>query len=95
MPKPILVAFGDLQTYLVAGRRVLASRMLAAAEEGVYQVFMAQTGPSGLLGGLPTASGRLWQSWRRLALPQLLSLADVRSLPDLRVSSGNVNFQPL
>jgi hypothetical protein len=34
---------------------------------------------------LPCASGRLWQSWRQLALPQLLSLADLRSLPDLRV----------
>jgi len=85
VPKPMLVAFGDLQTYLVAGRRVLASRMLAAAKEGVYQVFMAQTGPSGLLRVLPTASGRLWQSWRQLALPQLLSLADFRSLPDLRI----------
>jgi hypothetical protein len=59
--------------------------MLAAAKEGVYQVFMAQTGPSGLLQGLPLASGRLWQSWRRLAWPQLLSLAEFRSLPDLRV----------
>jgi NADH dehydrogenase len=85
VPKPMLLAFGDLQTYLVAGRRVLASRMLAAAKEGVYQVFMAQTGPSGLLGGLPTASGRLWQSWRKLAMPQLLSLADFRSLPDLQI----------
>ncbi len=85
LPKPLLVAFGDLQTYLVAGRRVLASRMLAAAKEGVYQAFMAQTGPSSLLQGLPLASGRLWQSWRRLAWPQLLSLAEFRSLPDLRV----------
>jgi NADH dehydrogenase len=85
LPKPLLVAFGDLQTYLVAGRRVLASRVLAAAKEGVYQVFMAQTGPSSLLQGLPSASGRLWQGWRRLVWPQLLSLADFRSLPDLRV----------
>jgi hypothetical protein len=46
---------------------------------------MAQSEPSGLLRALPTASGRLWQSWRRLALPQLLSLADFRSLPDLRI----------
>jgi len=85
LPKPMLVAFGDLQTYLVAGRRVLASRMLAAAKEGVYQLFMAQTAPRGLLSTLPLASGRLWQSWRQLALPQLLSLADLRSLPDLKV----------
>ena len=28
-PKPLLIAFGDLQTHLVAGRMVLASRMVA------------------------------------------------------------------
>ena len=37
-PKPVLIAFGDLQTYLVAGRTVLASKVLAGAKEGVYQV---------------------------------------------------------
>jgi hypothetical protein len=34
---------------------------------------------------LPAAAVRVWQSWRELALPQLLSLADFRKLPDLRV----------
>jgi hypothetical protein len=37
------------------------------------------------LQSLPAAGGRLWQGWRRLAWPQLLSLADVRKLPDRRV----------
>ena len=31
------------------------------------------------------AVGALWRGWRRLAWPQLLSLADVRKLPDRRV----------
>jgi NADH dehydrogenase len=83
-PKPVLIAFGDLQTYLVAGRTVLASKVLAGAKEGVYQVFMSQMAPGGLLTSLPGAAGRLWQSWRQLALPQLLSLADFRKLPDRR-----------
>jgi NADH dehydrogenase FAD-containing subunit len=83
-PKPVLIAFGDLQTYLVAGRIVLASKALAGAKEGVYQVFMAQMTPGGVLTSLPAAAGRLWQSWRQLALPQLMSLADFRKLPDLR-----------
>ena len=83
-PKPVLIAFGDLQTYLVAGRTVLASKVLAGAKEGVYQVFMSQMAPGGLLTSLPAAAGRLWQSWRQLALPQLLSLADFRKLPDRR-----------
>ena len=33
-PKPVVIAFGDLQTYLVAGRTVLASKVLAGAKEG-------------------------------------------------------------
>ena len=83
-PKPVLVAFGDLQTYLVAGRTVLASKVLAGAKEGVYQAFMSQMAPGGLKTSLPAAAGRLRQSWRQLALPQLLSLADFKKLPDCR-----------
>lgn len=83
-PKPVLIAFGDLQTYLVAGRIVLASKVLAGAKEGVYQVFMAQMTPGSVLTSLPATAGRLWDSWRQLALPQLMSLADFRKLPDRR-----------
>ncbi len=83
-PKPVLIAFGDLQTYLVAGRTVVASKALAGAKEAVYQVFMAQTAPGNLLTSLPAVAGRLWQGWRQLALPQLMSLADFRDLPDFR-----------
>jgi NADH dehydrogenase FAD-containing subunit len=83
-PKPVLIAFGDLQTYLVAGHTVVASKALAGAKEGVYQVFMAQMAPGSVLTSLPASAGRLWQSWRQLALPQLKSLADYRKLGDLR-----------
>lgn len=82
--KPVLIAFGDLQTYLVAGRTVLASKALAGAKEGVYQLFMSQMAPGGVLRSLPAASGRLWQGWRQLAVPQLMSLANFRNLPDHR-----------
>lgn len=82
--KPVLVAFGDLQTYLVAGGTVVASQVLAAAKEGVYQLGMSQLAPGGALAALPAASGRLWQSWRRLAVPQLWSLADFRKLAEGR-----------
>jgi NADH dehydrogenase len=83
-PKPMLIAFGDLQTYLVAGRTVLASKVLAGAKEGVYQVFMSQMTPGGLSASFPGAAGRLWQSWRQLVLPELRSLADFRKLHDRR-----------
>lgn len=81
-PKPVLIAFGDLQTYLIAGRHVLAGKVLAGAKEGVYQVFMSQMAPEGALSSVPAAIGRLWQGWRQLARPQLLSLADLKQLPD-------------
>ena len=45
---------------------------------------MLQMAPGGVVSALPAAAGRLWQSWRRLALPQLLSLADFRKLPDCK-----------
>jgi NADH dehydrogenase len=83
--KPVLIAFGDLDTYLVAGKNVLASQALAGAKEGVFQLFMSQMAPCGVLQSLPAARERLWQSWRQLAWPQLLSLADIPKLADRRV----------
>ena len=48
-PKGMLVAFGALDTFLIAGRSVIASPALAAAKEAVFQVTMAQLDPP--LGG--------------------------------------------
>jgi NADH dehydrogenase FAD-containing subunit len=42
---PLLVAFGDLDTFLVAGRSVIANPALAAGKEAVYQLTMAQIDP--------------------------------------------------
>jgi NADH dehydrogenase len=44
-PKPQLVAFGDLDTFLVTGDRVWASPALAWAKEAVFQATMAQIDP--------------------------------------------------
>ena len=81
---PILLAFGDLQTYLVAGKTVLASKTLASAKEGVYQLFMAQTAPQPGLQGVPGALRRLRKSWKELVVPGLLTIKDFRSSPDWR-----------
>jgi NADH dehydrogenase len=43
--KGMLVAFGALDTFLIAGRSVIASPALAAAKEAVYQVTMTQLDP--------------------------------------------------
>jgi len=67
----MLVAFGDLDTFLVAGQSVLASPALAAAKESVFQLTMAQLDPP--LGAAPLrdATNRLTRAARELALPRL------------------------
>lgn len=59
-PKPMLVTFGALDTFLVAGRSVVASPSFAVAKEAVYQVTMAQLDP-------PLGSGAMRGAARRFA----------------------------
>ncbi|AGH46734.1 NAD(P)/FAD-dependent oxidoreductase [Paraglaciecola psychrophila] len=40
--KPILLSLGDINTYFVQGKLVLASPLLAAGKEAVYQFYMAR-----------------------------------------------------
>jgi len=63
-PKPMLVAFGDVDTFLVSGNTVIATPALAAAKEAVYQVTMAQLDPPRSAGGLRTAASRLGRAAR-------------------------------
>ena len=65
---PLLVAFGDLDTFLVAGRSVIANSTLAAAKEAVYQVTMAQIDPPLSAPALGQLAGRVIGVTRRLAL---------------------------
>jgi NADH dehydrogenase FAD-containing subunit len=64
---PLLVAFGDLDTFLVAGRSVLASPALAAGKEAVYQVTMAQIDPPLDGSALGQLASRVGGTARRLA----------------------------
>ena len=59
---------------MVAGRTVVANRSLAAAKEGLYQVYMAQMAPQGVLQTLPGVANRLLRSWNTLLKPQLAGL---------------------
>ena len=40
--KPLLLSFGDLNTYLIMDQTVVASPLLAAMKEAVYQLYMAK-----------------------------------------------------
>ncbi len=68
-PKPMLVAFGDLDTFLVAGRSVVASTALAAAKESIYQLTMTQLDPPLAPATLRAATNRLRRGARQFVLP--------------------------
>jgi NADH dehydrogenase len=64
---PLLVAFGDLDTFLVAGRSVVANPALAAGKEAVYQVTMAQIDPPSNVQALGHLASRVIGVTRKLA----------------------------
>ncbi len=71
-PMPMLVSFGDITTWLVAGESVVASPILAAAKEGVYQATMARLeSPLEPLRYSADVVSRAVTATRRLLLPQL------------------------
>ena len=63
--KPMLVAFGDLDTFLVSGRAAIASPTLAAAKEAVFQLTMAQIDPPLHAAPLRALTGRVARAIRR------------------------------
>ena len=72
LPMPMLVSFGDLTTWLVVGDYAVASPLLAAAKEGVYQANMAiLASPKEPLRYSADLIGRATMATRRLLLPQL------------------------
>jgi NADH dehydrogenase len=73
-PKPMLVSFGDLDTFLVRGRVVSASPALAALKEAVFQATMAQIDPPLEPSALRDLKARLRGTVTNLALPALASL---------------------
>jgi NADH dehydrogenase len=84
LPHPSLIAFGDLDTFMVWGDRVVAGPALAAAKEGIFQFTMARfdapLNPDGFMG----LQERYWNSITKLALPTLGSLSKFFRLGNLR-----------
>jgi NADH dehydrogenase FAD-containing subunit len=71
-PMPMLISFGDITTWLVAGESVVASPLLAAAKEGVYQATMARlASPKEPLRYSVDVVGRAAIATQQLLLPQL------------------------
>ncbi len=78
--KPILVAFGDLDTYLVAGKRVIAGPSLAGAKEALFQGGMALFAPPLAKEDAARLYKRFSRSVTHLLLPQFDSLEAAMSL---------------
>jgi NADH dehydrogenase len=76
--KPTLISFGDLDCFLVAGKRVLAGPSLAAAKEAVFQLVMAQLDAEPWRRRLPRIAARAGRAARGLLWPQVSSLAALR-----------------
>ncbi|MFT6956405.1 MAG: NADH:ubiquinone reductase (non-electrogenic) [Halieaceae bacterium] len=73
--KPVLLSLGDINTYFIQGKLVLASPVLAAAKEAVYQFYMARL--STLLPSEQRAFGlasRVTLSTEKLLLAEILKL---------------------
>ena len=68
----MLISFGDITTWLVAGDYAVASPLLAAAKEGVYQATMARlASPKDPLKYSTDVFDRATMATRQLLLPQL------------------------
>ncbi len=71
-PMPMLISFGDITTWLVAGESAVASPLLAAAKEAVYQATMARlASPKDPLRYSADVVGRAALATQKLLLPQL------------------------
>jgi NADH dehydrogenase len=73
--KPTLISLGDLDTYLVWGRFALASPLLAATKEAVYEIVMARLDDRPPLPRAREATRRVLRAGRGLVWPGLASPA--------------------
>ena len=70
--KPVLLAFGDINTYMISGKSVLCSPLLAATKEALYQVSMHKLmSAESLYRRKKGFFERLARSANRLLLPEL------------------------
>ena len=69
--KPLLLAFGELDTYIVTPKRAYAGKVLAAAKEAVLQGYMAVLHPPSQRDGLARLKSRVAHAARQHVVPAL------------------------
>ena len=84
--KPMIVSFGDIETYLVAGERVVASKAFALVKEGIYQVYMAKFAQHTTISSWKTGIvNRLQTSIDKLLIPEFNLSSLLRMAPKSRI----------
>ncbi len=83
--KPKIIAFGDIQTYVVLGSIAVASPLLAGLKEAVFQAVMTKFDPPRGISSVVNLYGRTSESLFNLTLPALLSMFSLRQLTNLRI----------
>ena len=88
LPMPMLISFGDITTWLVAGDFVVASPVLATGKEAVYQATMARlASPLQPLKYSSDIIGRASLATHKLLLPQLTPKKIIAGLMGSRIVS--------
>ncbi len=93
--KPMLISFGDLTCFLVAGERALAGPSLAAAKEAVFELVMAQLDAQPLWRRLPRALHRADRAARALLWPTITSLDALRRQGRISLLSSHCTHRSL
>lgn len=83
-PEINLISLGDIDTYLVVGKRVFASPALAPGKELIFQANMARLDPPTGFRPAWALHERYWQGIQRLTLPSLWPPSRLANLADLR-----------
>ena len=81
----MLLSFGDLSGFLVAGGRALAGPAVATAKEAVYELVMAQLDRRSHRDAARSAVARLARAGSELAWPALRSPAEWPRLARLSI----------
>jgi len=85
--KPTIVSFGDLDTFVIAGKTVIAGSALNSLKEVVFQMIMTEFDPSGLVMKALHLSNRTGKMSLRKGLPLALSPSAMLRLKNIRILS--------
>jgi NADH dehydrogenase len=85
--KPTIVSFGDLDSFVIVGKIVIAGSALNGLKEVVFQVTMTEFDPSGLVMKALHLSNRAGKMSLRKGLPFALSPSAMLKLKNVRILS--------